>query len=59
MFALLVVFRYLLTDEDYVRCTDAIGRIINHFDTQCRTVGGTALLEKMGFPKNWDKMKLF
>lgn len=58
MFALLVVFRYLLQDEDYIRCTDAIGRIIGHFDTQCNTVGGAEILRVMGFPDDWQSMKL-
>ena len=59
LFALLVVFRYLLSDDDFERCTEAIHRILLHFDAKCNTVGQTALLSVMGFPENWKAMKLF
>lgn len=58
MFALLVVFRYLLAEEDYGRCTDAIERILAHFDSQCKTVGKKELLCAMGFPQEWKAMRL-
>ena len=58
MFALLVVFRYLLTDDDYRRCTAAIGHILEHFDRQCTTVGAAELLRVMGIPGDWASMEL-
>ena len=58
LFALLVVFRYLLTEEDFTRCTDAVDRILAHFDAQCNTVGRERLLSAMGFPPDWDQMRL-
>ncbi|MBQ7301366.1 MAG: Abi family protein [Clostridia bacterium] len=58
MFALLVVFRYLLDDDDYARCTDAIRMIVAHFDRQSPTVRAGVLLRAMGFPRDWDQMTL-
>jgi len=58
LFALLIVFRYLLDEDDYARCIAAIDHIIGHFDRQCTTVGGASLLRVMGFPSDWEKMTL-
>ncbi|MBR5871216.1 MAG: Abi family protein [Clostridia bacterium] len=56
LFALLVVFRYLLEDADFVRCTDAVSRIMEHFQSQCNTVGPEKLLDAMGFPADWQSL---
>ena len=56
LFALLTVFRYLLEDADFVRCTDAVARIVDHFDAQCVTVGGAKVLAAMGFPAHWASL---
>ena len=58
LFALLVVFRYLLTEEDFARCCDAMDRILAHFDLQCSTVGREKLYTAMGFPSDWKKLSL-
>ena len=56
LFALLVVFRYLLEDADYRRCITAIDLILAHFDAQHSTVTRADLLRAMGFPDGWDSM---
>ena len=58
LFALLVVFRYLLDDRDYRRCLEAQERILAHFEAGCHTVDSGALLRAMGFPEDWKQMTL-
>ena len=58
LFALLVVFRYLLDERDYRRCVEALENILAHFDAGCHTVDCRALLRAMGFPEDWNRMTL-
>ena len=58
LFALLVVFRYLLDERDYRNCVDALKRILASFEAGCRTVDREALLRTMGFPEDWETMSL-
>ncbi len=56
LFAMLIVFSYLLTREDFARCKSAIGRILDHFFVVCPHIKREELYEKMGFPSDWEAL---
>ncbi|MBQ7983996.1 MAG: Abi family protein [Clostridia bacterium] len=56
LFALMVVFRYLLDENDYSRASDAVERILAHFSAQCASVDSDEVLAAMGFPPDWRNL---
>ena len=58
LFALLVVFCYLLRQDDFERAKDAVERILDAFLAQCRCIDRREMLASMGFPENWKQLSL-
>lgn len=58
LFAMMVIFRYLLDETDYSRASDAVERILAHFASQCASVGSDEVYAAMGFPADWQNLAL-
>lgn len=54
LFAIVVAFKYLLSEEDFEKFKDSLSNTIEHFDTAAKSPEKQDVLEAMGFPKNWQ-----
>jgi abortive infection bacteriophage resistance protein len=53
MFALLIMLKYMLRDEEFRLLAYEIGYEIDLLDGKVNTIPLTKILEKLGFPANW------
>ena len=53
LFAIVIAFRYLLSDEDFNECIKASSDVIIHYTKASQFISESTLLDMMGFPKNW------
>ena len=58
-FAVLVAFRYLLPDKDFIEYKRQISRLIQKAVTMNHQISELELLELMGFPRNWKQITAF
>jgi abortive infection bacteriophage resistance protein len=56
LFALVISFRYLLTDEDFREFKHNLVRIINRYLKSTTAIGETDLNAMLGFPPNWKSI---
>ena len=54
LFAMLVIFSYLLTDADFEKCLASLKSILDHFFSVCKALPPTVLYRCMGFPLDGD-----
>jgi abortive infection bacteriophage resistance protein len=50
LFAMLVIFSYLLSDADFEKCLTSLKSILDHFFSVCKALPPSALYRCMGFP---------
>jgi abortive infection bacteriophage resistance protein len=59
LFALVISFRYLLPQNEFLQFKSSLVKLINQFCTDNNIVTEAELLNKMGFPPNWKKVTLY
>ena len=55
--ALIIIFKIMLTPEDFNKFTNELDFILGEFDKKVSTINNDFLLEKMNLPKNWKDIK--
>ena len=58
-FALVLSFRYLLPNKDFLTYKAQLAKLIDKADRENRQLAGTDLLRLMGFPENWKKITAY
>lgn len=58
-FALVLSFRYLLPNKDFLTYKAQLAKLIDKADRENRQLAGTDLLWLMGFPENWKKITAY
>lgn len=53
LFGLLIAFRYLLPNQDFLEFKRSFIRILNKYTKSSRQISNVTLLSMMGFPSNW------
>ena len=53
LFAVVIAFRYLLPDKDFLIFRKRLIQLINAISKKLTHLNNHDLLEKMGFPQNW------
>lgn len=56
LFAVVIAFRYLLPDKDFLIFRKRLIRLINAVSKKLIHLNNPDLLKKMGFPKNWKNI---
>ncbi len=56
LFALVIIFRFLLKTEDFIKFKAGLRRIFDHYLGQCAVVTEAELLSVMGFPFDWENL---
>ena len=56
LFAVVISFRYLLTNDDFKKFKQQLSSILAHYFKSSSALGETELLKYMGFPENWKKI---
>lgn len=56
LFAVVIVFRYLLPDKDFRLFKKRLTKLIDCVSKKLIHIEDTDLLEKMGFPENWKNI---
>lgn len=56
LFALVISFRYLLPDNDFVKFVAAFKRILKYYLDSQNSISEDELLHCMGFPLNWQRI---
>ena len=56
LFAVVISFRYLLTNDDFKKFKQQLSSILAHYLKSSSALGETELLKYMGFPENWKKI---
>ncbi len=56
LFAVVIGFRYLLTNDDFKRFKASLTRIIQHYLKSSGAMSESNLYQYMGFPTNWSKI---
>lgn len=57
VYAVVIVLKYLLEDEDFCVFIDSIKSSIDRLFQSTKTIGDTQLYKYMGFPDNWMEIK--
>ncbi len=56
LFAVVIAFRYLLSNEDFKRFKASLIRILKHYLKSQGAMSETDMYQYMGFPANWQKI---
>ena len=56
LFAVVLVFRYLLPSEEFLQYKRGIGRLIDQVVEKNKQISEAELLDRMGFPPNWKNI---
>ena len=57
LFSILISFKILRNQDDIVDIVDELKEIISQLTTHLKTISINDVLDKMGFPSNWDDIK--
>ena len=57
LFAVVIIFKYLLTDEDFGDFIEKFKLVTNKFLEETNIIQETQILKMMGFPQNWYDIK--
>ena len=57
LFAVVIVFKYLLSDEDFVAFTEEIEKHLTELFSKTRSISMAQMQKYMGFPENWKDIK--
>lgn len=58
-FALVLSFRYLLPNHEFLTYKAQLSKLIDRADRENRQLSTTDLLQLMGFPENWKKITVY
>lgn len=56
LFAVVIAFRYLLSDDDFKKFKESLLRIITHYLRISTALSESELYKYMGFPSNWQNI---
>ena len=56
MFAVVIAFRYLLSEKDFMEFKRKLIKEIDRVNREVEHISETELLNKMGFPENWKNI---
>lgn len=56
LFAVVIAFRYLLSDADFKKFKVSLSRILRYYLESSGAMSETSLYQYMGFPSNWKKI---
>ena len=56
VFALVIAFRYLLSDEDFKKFKNSLSKIFTHYFANTASLSEETVYNMMGFPENWRKI---
>lgn len=59
LFAMVIVFRYLLSDDDFKRFKASLTNVIRHYLKTPGAMDEVALYTYMGFPASWSKITAY
>lgn len=57
LFAVVIVLKYLLAEEDFVMFIDEIGTLLNELLSSTKSISMAQMQKYMGFPENWKDIK--
>jgi len=57
LFAVVIVFKYLLSDDDFVSFMEDIEKHLNELFSKTRSLSMAQMQRHMGFPENWKDIK--
>ena len=57
LFALVIIMKQMLDNDDFVNMLEEIKGIINNLEYNLHTIEIEKVLDRMGFPKNWETLK--
>ena len=57
MFAVIIILKKLLDEEDFVEMFDKVEQLLNKVERKLDSISYHNLLKTMGFPKNYEKIK--
>ena len=58
-FAVVIAFRYLLQDKEFLEFKQELSTLLKKADEQNAKLSVTDLLEMMGMPANWSKITTY
>lgn len=59
LFAIVIAFRYLLSNDDFLKFKQSLNNIIKHYSAHSSAIDANTLFKLMGFPQNWNKISAF
>ena len=59
LFALVISFRYLLSNDDFKKFKASLSRILKHYIESTSAMTEAELYKFMGFPTNWKKISSY
>lgn len=57
LFAVVIIFKYLLRPEDFERFADSLEKLFATLFSKTRRIQEAQLLKQMGFPDNWKDIR--
>ena len=59
LFALVISFKYLLSNEDFKKFKNSLSHILKHYIESTNAMTEVELYKFMGFPSNWKKISSY
>lgn len=59
LFAVVIALRYLISNDDFKQFIISLSKLINTVIKQCPHLSEGQLLNRMGFPENWNDIASF
>ena len=59
LFAIVIAFRYLLPNDDFIRFKTSLAKIIRQYLNSHGALNESTLYKYMGFPANWNKITTY
>lgn len=56
LFAVMIIFKLMLSQSDFRTCVSKIESAINHLCAKLHVIDSTAVLNSLGFPQNWKDL---
>lgn len=57
LFALLIILKQMLSNYEFSNMVEEMKKIIKNLEYNLHTIGIDKVLDRMGFPKNWENIK--
>jgi abortive infection bacteriophage resistance protein len=55
--AVLIVLKQILVEEDFLEMMDNLSKIINDLKSKIKIISFQKIIDRMGLPENWEKLK--